>query len=85
MNNPPTSLGVFRRGIAQLHESLPAQSDVTLSLTLGELQRIILHQTSFADSLKIGENKVEGSRGELERFFGFFDGPASEPPALTVR
>lgn len=74
-----------RRGIAEFHESLPAHSDVTLSLTLGELQRIILHQTSFADSLKSGETKVEGSRGELERFFGFFDAPATEPPSLTAR
>ncbi len=74
-----------RRGIAQLHESLPAHVDVTLNLTLSELQRIILHQTSFADALKSGEIKVEGNRAELERFFGFFDATASEPPALTAR
>jgi alkyl sulfatase BDS1-like metallo-beta-lactamase superfamily hydrolase len=60
-------------------------TDVTLSLTLGELQRIIVHQRSFADSLKSGETKVGGSPEELERFFGFFDGPASAPPALTTR
>lgn len=74
-----------RRGVAQLHESLPVQADVTLSLTLADLQRIILRQTTFAEALKAGEIKVEGKQAELERFFGFFDAPASEPPALTAR
>jgi alkyl sulfatase BDS1-like metallo-beta-lactamase superfamily hydrolase len=75
----------IRRGVAQLHESLPAQADVTLSLKLADLQRIILRQTTFADALKAGEIKLEGKQTELERFFGFFDAPASEPPALTAR
>jgi alkyl sulfatase BDS1-like metallo-beta-lactamase superfamily hydrolase len=74
-----------RRGVAQLHESLPANADVTLSLKLADLQRIILHQTTFADALKAGEIKVDGKQAELERFFGFFDAPATEPPALTAR
>jgi alkyl sulfatase BDS1-like metallo-beta-lactamase superfamily hydrolase len=74
-----------RRGVAQLHESMPTQVDVTLSLTVNDLHRIMLRQTSFADALKAGEIKADGKTAELARFFSFFDAPASEPPALTVR
>ena len=74
-----------RRGIAQLHESLPAEVDVTLNLTVSDLHRIILRQTTFADALKTGEIKADGKQAELARFFGFFDAPASEPPPLTAR
>ena len=74
-----------RRGIAQLHESLPAEVDVTLNLTVSDLHRIILRQTTFADALKTGEIKADGKQTELARFFGFFDAPASEPPSLTAR
>jgi alkyl sulfatase BDS1-like metallo-beta-lactamase superfamily hydrolase len=74
-----------RRGVAQLHESLPPEADVTVSLTLNDLQRIILRQTTFADALKAGEIKAEGRQSELARFFGFFDAPASDPPPLTAR
>lgn len=74
-----------RRGVAQLHESLPAQVDVTLQLTVNDLHRIILRQTTFSDALKAGEIKADGKTAELARFFGFFDAPASEPPALTAR
>lgn len=74
-----------RRGVAQLHESLPVQVDVTLNVTMNDLQRIILRQTTFADALKAGEINAEGKQQELARFFGFFDTPASEPPALTAR
>jgi len=74
-----------RRGIAQLHESLPAEVDVTLNLTVSDLHRIILRQTTFADALKTGEIKADGKQTELARFFGFFDAPASEPPPLTAR
>jgi len=74
-----------RRGIAQLHESLPAEVDVTLNLTVSDLHRIILRQTTFADALKTGEIKADGKQTELARFFGSFDAPANEPPLLTAR
>src|SRR5882724_3782160 len=74
-----------RRGIAQLHESLPAEVDVTLNLTVSDLHRIILRQTTFADALKTGDIKADGKQAELARFFGFFDAPANEPPLLTAR
>jgi alkyl sulfatase BDS1-like metallo-beta-lactamase superfamily hydrolase len=75
----------IRKGIAQLHESAPANADVTLSLKLADLQQIILRQTTFADGLKAGVIKVEGKQADVERFFGFFDAPASEAPPLTAR
>jgi len=74
-----------RRGIAQLHESLPAEVNVTLNLTVNDLHRIILRQTTLADALKTGEIKADGKQAELARFFGFFDAPSSEPPPLTAR
>jgi alkyl sulfatase BDS1-like metallo-beta-lactamase superfamily hydrolase len=74
-----------RRGVAQLHESLPSQVDVTLSLTADILHRIVLRQTTFGEALQAGLVKADGNRAELARFFGFFDPPASEAPALTVR
>jgi alkyl sulfatase BDS1-like metallo-beta-lactamase superfamily hydrolase len=74
-----------RRGVAQLHETLTVQADVTVNLTMNDLQGTILRQTTFADALKAGEIKAEGKQEELARFFGFFDSPASETPALTAR
>ena len=74
-----------RRGIAQLHESMPSFADVTLTMTTGVLNRIIFRQTSFPEALKAGEIKTEGKVAELARFFGYFDPPATEAPALTAR
>jgi len=74
-----------RRGVAQLHESLPQQIDVTLHLSVSDLHRILLRQTTFVDALKAAEIKAEGKTAELPRFFGFFDPPLTEPPMLTAR
>jgi alkyl sulfatase BDS1-like metallo-beta-lactamase superfamily hydrolase len=74
-----------RRGIAQLHESSPAEVDVTLNLTVNDLHRIMLRQTTFADALRTGDIKADGKQAELARFFGFFDAPASAAPPLTAR
>ena len=56
-----------------------------LHLKEGDLHRIVLRQTTFAEALKAGEIKAEGKTNELARFFDLFDSPASEPPALTAR
>lgn len=74
-----------RRGIAQLHETMPAQADVTLTMTVNDLNRIVFRQTNFLDALKAGEISAEGKQAELPRFFGYFDPPATEAPALTAR
>lgn len=74
-----------RRGVAQLHESLPVQSDITLNLTLAVMQRIIARQTNFLNAIQAGEVKAEGKVAELARFYSYFDQPATEPPPLTVR
>lgn len=75
----------IRRGIAQLHETMPAQADVTLTMTVNDLNRIVFRQTNFLDALKAGEISAAGKPAELPRFFGYFDPPAAEAPALTAR
>jgi alkyl sulfatase BDS1-like metallo-beta-lactamase superfamily hydrolase len=75
----------IRRGVAQLHESMPAQADITVTMTARELNRIIFRQTNFLDALKAGEISADGKQAELPRFFGYFDPPATEAPALTAR
>jgi alkyl sulfatase BDS1-like metallo-beta-lactamase superfamily hydrolase len=75
----------IRRGVAQLHESMPGQADASLTMTVADLNRIIFRQTTFLDALKSGEIIAEGKRAEFPRFFGYFDPPAAEAPALTAR
>ena len=74
-----------RRGIAQVHESMPAKVDAILNLTTMHLHRVMARQTTFAQMLQAGEIKVEGNVATLARFNSFFDAPASEAPLLTVR
>ncbi len=74
-----------RRGVAQVHETLPAKVDVTLNLTAAVMQRVIARQTTLAAALQAGEIKADGNVALLARFNSFFDPPASEAPALTAR
>ncbi|MGH9841015.1 MAG: alkyl/aryl-sulfatase [Blastocatellia bacterium] len=74
-----------RRGVAQLHESLPPKTDVGLSFTTALMQRIIARQTNFLAAYQAGEVKVEGNALLLARFYGFFDSLPNEAPALTAR
>ncbi len=74
-----------RRGVAQIHETMPPKADVTLSVTMNAIQRIVARQTNFIDALRAGEIKAEGAVAALPRFYGFFDQPASEAPPLTAR
>jgi alkyl sulfatase BDS1-like metallo-beta-lactamase superfamily hydrolase len=74
-----------RRGIAQVHESLPKKVDATLVLTTPQLHRVMARQTTFAQMLQAGEIKAEGNVAMLARFNGFFDPPATEVPQLTIR
>jgi alkyl sulfatase BDS1-like metallo-beta-lactamase superfamily hydrolase len=74
-----------RRGVAQVHETAPARADVTLSLTLAVLQRILARQTTMVAAFQAGEVKAEGKVAELARFYGFFEQLSSEPPPLTAR
>lgn len=74
-----------RRGIAQVHESLPTKVEATLLLTTANLHRVMARQTTFAQMLQAGEIKVEGNVATLARFNSFFDAPATEAPLLTIR
>lgn len=74
-----------RRGIAQVHETLPAKVDATLLLTTPQLHRVMARQTTFAQMLQAGEIKAEGNVATLARFNSLFDPPPTEAPLLTVR
>jgi alkyl sulfatase BDS1-like metallo-beta-lactamase superfamily hydrolase len=74
-----------RRGVAQIHETMPPKADVTLNVTMRTLERIIGHQTNFIEALRTGEIKAEGDVAVLARFYSFFDQPATEVPPLTAR
>lgn len=74
-----------RRGIAQVHESMPLKVDATLLLTTADLQRVMARQTTFVQMLQAGEIKAEGNVATLARFNSFFDAPATEAPQLTIR
>jgi alkyl sulfatase BDS1-like metallo-beta-lactamase superfamily hydrolase len=74
-----------RRGVAQIHESMPPSADVTLNVTTDVIQRIIARQTNFIEALRKGEIRSEGNVALLARFYGFFDQPPSEAPPLTAR
>ncbi len=74
-----------RRGVAQIHESLPPKTDVTLSFSTALMQRIIARQTNFLAAYQAGEVKVEGNALSLARFYGFFDPLPNDAPALTAR
>ncbi len=74
-----------RRGVAQLHESLPVKADITVNLTMSVMQRIIARQTNFLNAIQAGEIKAVDKVADLARFFGLFDQPATELPPLTAR
>ena len=75
-----------RRGIAQVHEVLPAKVDATLSISLATMQKLIARQLTLVGALQSGEVKIQGSAALLTRFYGFFDPLTTpEPPPLTVR
>ncbi len=75
-----------RRGVAQVHEGLPAKVDATLAISLATMQKLIARQLTLVGALQSGEVKIQGSAALLTRFYGFFDPLTTpEPPPLTVR
>lgn len=75
-----------RRGVAQVHEGLPAKVDATLSISLATMQKLVARQLTLVGALQSGEVKIQGSAALLTRFYGFFDPLTTpEPPPLTVR
>lgn len=75
----------IRRGVVQLHEQRPAQVDVTLRASEGTLRRVLLRQVNFAKAALLEDLDVDGSVGDVQRFFSYFDPPAEEPAALAGR
>ncbi len=75
-----------RRGVAQVHESMPTKVDATLSISLATMQKLIARQLTLVGALQSGEVKIQGNMALLTRFYGFFDPLTTpEPPPLTLR
>lgn len=75
----------IRRGVAQLHDSLPQRANARLNLTATSAHRILGGQTTFLAALKAGEIKSEGDLTALEKFFGCFEDLPVEPPEIAAR
>ncbi|HSD09640.1 MAG TPA: alkyl sulfatase dimerization domain-containing protein, partial [Candidatus Binatia bacterium] len=75
----------IRRGIVQLHRSLPSEVDVTVAADEDVMRRILLRQTNFLKELVLRRVEVIGSKGDLSTFFGYFEPPSGSPAAIVVR
>lgn len=91
----------IRRGVAQFHDSIPADADVVLeidrstleNLLLGELEALgiddidpELPQSALAALFKSGKASLTtGTPEDLQRFLGYFDPLGHEPIPLTIR
>ena len=76
----------IRRGVAQVDEHLPERSDLTLTLDKHTLERIQLGQLTMREAVQAGVVEVtDGRPTDIERFFGYFEIPFSNPIRLVVR
>lgn len=76
----------IRRGIAEFHREVPADSDVIMQLTEDDVKRVLTLQTTFGAAAKDGSIQVEkGSAADVERFFGYFETPDASAIRLVAR
>ena len=76
----------IRRGVAQVDADLPERSDLTLTLDKPTLERIQLGQLTIREAVQAGVVQVtEGRPTDIDRFFGYFEIPFSNPIRLVVR
>lgn len=69
-----------RQGIAQLHD--PAPSDAaSVNLTSAQLYRVMNGEATIPQVMQIADS----DRAAIARFFSYFDAPARDPVALTLR
>ncbi|MCU1718050.1 alkyl/aryl-sulfatase [Pseudomonas sp. 5P_3.1_Bac2] len=74
----------IRRGVAQLHPGIAADTTLRLTLNKSYLNSIISGDTSLLKGALLGDVKVSGNLLEVRRFLASFDF-SDEPIALTVR
>ncbi|MGH8354304.1 MAG: alkyl/aryl-sulfatase [Pseudomonas sp.] len=73
-----------RRGVAQLHQGIPAGNSLKLTLDKTYLDTVISGENGLLKGALLGDVKVDGNLLEIKRFLGCFDF-SEEPIALTVR
>jgi linear primary-alkylsulfatase len=75
----------IRRGIVELHRTLPAAADVTMTGEETVIRDIILQSRSMVKELALGGVQVDGGLSVLSTFFGYFDRPTGKPAPLAAR
>lgn len=75
----------IRRGVVELHRTLPARVDVTLSGQETVLRDILVRERSALTEVALGHLTVEGGMSALATFFGYFDPPSDTPASVVVR
>jgi alkyl sulfatase BDS1-like metallo-beta-lactamase superfamily hydrolase len=77
----------IRRGIVEVHRTMPERADAVLVLAATLLQRLGRQFVSkLPEALTSGEIRLEkGTPDFLREFFGCFDPPPTELPRLTLR
>lgn len=68
----------IRRGIAQMHRTIPDGTAFTLSLSRATLIAIAQSRTTLPAALEAGEASLEGNTADLQTFLTKFDSPAQE-------
>ncbi|MDJ0869116.1 MAG: alkyl sulfatase dimerization domain-containing protein [Myxococcota bacterium] len=76
----------IRRGVALLHERLPAIRALTIALDKSLTDAVSRGETTLVEALRAGRiGVVEGVASDVERFLGWFDPPFPETIRLTGR
>ncbi len=76
-----------RRGVVQVHQSIPAHADAVIALTTPVFWKLMRKMTTeFPKALQAGEVVMElGEVARLGEFFACFDPPPTGMPKLTLR
>jgi len=73
-----------RRGVAQLHQGIPAGTGLKLTLDKSYLDTVISGENGLLKGALLGDVRVDGNLLEIKRFLACFDF-GEEPIALTLR
>jgi len=73
-----------RRGVAQLHDPAPSGA-ASIVLTSAQLYGALSGATPLAQLVAAPGVVADADRGAVAQFFSYFDPPARDPIALTVR
>jgi len=74
-----------RRGIAQLHDGIPAERDAVLSIRRSFLNQFAVGETGLLDAVASGSVTFEeGSVLDVIRFLGYFERPKPASIGLTL-